>query len=97
MVKHNFFAVVTGSLLAVGCMQVGAADSNCVMNDNYCDCGHDEPETSACSFYSSDLFTCKSTVFKDQKIPLSRVDGKWIFCYINYYRYTLFFIYYNYI
>jgi protein kinase C substrate 80K-H len=50
-----------------------APSSLCVRNDNFCDCGDDEPETSACSFYSSAQFQCKSTVY-NMTVPLSRVD-----------------------
>jgi protein kinase C substrate 80K-H len=49
------------------------APSLCVRNDNFCDCGDDEPETSACSFYSSARFQCKSTVY-NMTVPLSQVD-----------------------
>lgn len=66
------------SRIAALCALVGfaltAAADNCVMNDNYCDCGDDEPETNACSFYTSDMFRCKSTVYANQLVPLSRVD-----------------------
>lgn len=68
---YNIAAAVVFSAVL---MIVGAAEETCVVNDNYCDCGDDEPETNACSFYSSDLFHCKSKVFTNQRIPLSRVD-----------------------
>lgn len=51
-----------------------ASNDPCVQNDDYCDCGNDEPETNACSFYTSDQFHCKSQIFQNQKIPLSRVN-----------------------
>lgn len=72
MVKYS---LITGAVCSLALGLAGAAKDPCVMNDNYCDCGYDEPETSACSFYTTDSFHCKSTVFSNQKIPLSRVDG----------------------
>lgn len=51
----------------------GATAAVCVRNDNFCDCGDDEPDTAACSFFSSQHFQCKSTVY-NMTVPLSRVD-----------------------
>jgi hypothetical protein len=57
-----------------GLSQANTHDVQCVLNDNFCDCGNDEPETAACSFYSSDRFRCRSKVYVNQTIPLSKVD-----------------------
>lgn len=47
----------------------------CVENDDYCDCGYDEPKTSACSGWDSDaLFKCIDTGLSNQSITYSRVN-----------------------
>ena len=49
----------------------------CVFNDNYCDCGHDELVSSACSYHSNGrLFQCDDNQYFNQSLFLSRVgDG----------------------
>jgi protein kinase C substrate 80K-H len=66
-------ALLAAAVLCAVITNYAKAD-DCVLNDNYCDCGDDEPETNACSFYTSDTFLCKSKVYANQRIPLSRVD-----------------------
>jgi len=51
----------------------------CIFNDNYCDCGDDEPFSSACSLFIPSyrrVFQCIDTRFFNQTMYLSRVgDG----------------------
>jgi protein kinase C substrate 80K-H len=58
-------------------VRVTAAQPNCAINDDYCDCGHDEMRSSACSFYQTGrMFQCSDTRFFNQSLFLSRVgDG----------------------
>lgn len=51
--------------------------ASCTKNDDYCDCGNDELQSSACSFYSSGrLFQCRDDRYFKQNLFLSRVgDG----------------------
>lgn len=53
------------------------ASSPCVVNDDHCDCGHDELLSSACSYRSSGrLFQCEDNRYFNQSLFLSRVgDG----------------------
>lgn len=53
------------------------ASSPCVVNDDHCDCGHDELLSSACSYRSRGrLFQCEDNRYFNQSIFLSRVgDG----------------------
>jgi Glucosidase II beta subunit-like/Glucosidase II beta subunit-like protein len=53
------------------------ASSPCVVNDDHCDCGHDELLSSACSYHSSGrLFQCEDNRYFNQSLFLSRVgDG----------------------
>jgi protein kinase C substrate 80K-H len=59
-------------------------NNNCIMNDDYCDCGYDEPNTSACSGIfssaSSHLFHCKDTGVLNQSFPHSRVHDRLCDC-----------------
>ena len=54
-----------------------ASTALCAENDDYCDCGHDELLSSACSFYSSKRsFYCRDQRFYNQSLFPSRVgDG----------------------
>ena len=54
-----------------------ASYTNCVLNDDYCDCGDDELQSNACSMYQSGgRFQCVDARFYKQSIFLSRVgDG----------------------
>lgn len=56
------------------CAQGGAHD--CILNDNFCDCGDDEPETSACSTVTvaQNTFQCVDREYIDMKLPSSRVN-----------------------
>ena len=47
--------------------------TDCVKNDDFCDCGNDEQNTSACSFFSKDPFYCQDSHFVKQSFPYSRV------------------------
>eukprot|EP01041_Mallomonas_annulata_P012917 gene12917-27245_t len=51
-------------------------DKECVSNDDYCDCGDDESVTSACSMFSSKLFTCSDKKFVTQEFPKSRIGDR---------------------
>jgi protein kinase C substrate 80K-H len=47
----------------------------CIKNDNFCDCGDDEPGTSACSMYSSqDLFVCSNQRYVVTSLHSSRIN-----------------------
>jgi protein kinase C substrate 80K-H len=61
-------------LCALGPAVMASGDTRCVLNDNFCDCGHDEPGTAACSFFSPQKFQCGSADIFNQTIPSSRVD-----------------------
>ena len=62
---------------SVKIIRVAATQSNCVINDDYCDCGHDEMHSSACSFYQTGrMFQCSDRRHFNQSLFLSRVgDG----------------------
>lgn len=48
----------------------------CILNDNFCDCGDDEPLTSACSSYSTKItkFNCIDKRYIEETIFGSRVN-----------------------
>jgi hypothetical protein len=50
--------------------------NECILNDNFCDCGDDEPLTSACSSYSIKIpkFNCIDKKYIEQSIFTSRVN-----------------------
>lgn len=50
--------------------------TNCVPDDDFCDCGDDEIHSSACSMYSSKDFTCEDTRYVTQTLPLSRIGDR---------------------
>ena len=60
----------------------GKSSSECVLNDDFCDCGDDESETSACSINTvSELtFKCKDTEYITMSLASSRIhDGNIVF------------------
>lgn len=63
-------------LLLVLCRLGKSQQVQCIINDDYCDCGNDEPGTSACSgTLSSQSFACTDDRVKSMSlIPSSRVD-----------------------
>ena len=53
-----------------------ASYSNCILNDDYCDCGEDELQSNACSMQNGGRFLCADVRFYKQSIFFSRVgDG----------------------
>lgn len=46
----------------------------CKINDNYCDCGYDEPNTDACSGYQPHYFQCLHQKYSIELLPYSRVN-----------------------
>lgn len=62
---------------SVKTIRVAATQPHCAMNDDYCDCGHDEMFSSACSYHQTGrMFQCSDKRFFEQFLFLSRVgDG----------------------
>jgi len=52
------------------------------VNDDFCDCGNDEPATSACSSSGSKpaVFLCTNGGFQPQLLPLSRINDGIVDC-----------------